>query len=315
MKGRIYIGAALMALALAQTACADDGDGEGGSPAVEPAATKRAKDLNLTKLELSDDNVRTSGPKRGYLYLCNQPRGGGGAFRDGPWIDGSRWDYTAKLLVDGAVDWTEATFSQSVSGSTRRLSGNGLPTSHTTGTYPIQSSDDVYQYDRNPNSIRAQSASYELPANPTRASSAQCIRGGQVGVLDTGVALFHAVDANGDDAPAHEVQDSCDGHPQISGVYHYHALPRCLKTGSKKAHSKRIGWALDGFPIYGPRGEGGEYMRNSALDACHGHTHTVKVDGRRQKLYHYHATMEFPYTVGCFRGEQAATDSMGGPPA
>jgi hypothetical protein len=185
------------------------------------------------------------------------------------------------------------------------LSGNGLPTNHTTGTYPVSPSDDVYQYDRNPNSIRAQSSDYGLPARPTKASSAQCIRGGAVGVLDSGVALFHAVDATGRDAAANEVQDSCDGHPQMAGVYHYHALPRCLKTGSKKAHSRRIGWALDGFPIYGPRGEGGEYMRNSSLDACHGHTHAVKVDGRRQRLYHYHATMEFPYTVGCFRGEQA----------
>ena len=307
MTGRICIG--LLALALTAGACGDDG---------EAAATK-AKDLDLTRLRLSNDHVRTSGAKRGYLYLCNRPNGQGGASQEGPWIDGSTWDFTEKLVVDGSVDWTEARYSQSLRGSTRTLRGNGLPTRHTTGTYPIQESDDVYQYDRNPNSIRAQSVEYELPARPTRASSAQCIRGGAVGILDTGVALFHAVDATGRDAPANEVQDSCDGHPQISGVYHYHALPRCLKTGSKTAHSKRIGWALDGFPIYGPRGEGGEYMRNSRLDACHGHTHTVKVDGRRQRLYHYHATMEFPYTVGCFRGEQAETDAAGGgeggPPA
>ena len=196
----------------------------------------------------------------------------------------------------------------------RKITGNGLPTNHTTGTYPIAQDDDVYQYDRNPNTIRAQSLSYRLPASPRKASSPQCITGGAVGVLDSGVALYHAVDATGRDAAANEVQDSCDGHPQISGVYHYHALPRCLETGSSKAHSKRIGWALDGFPIYGPRGDGGEYMRNSKLDACHGHTHAVKVDGRRRAMYHYHATMEFPYTVGCFRGEQAETGDEGGAP-
>ncbi len=317
MRGRIYIGTALTVLALAQTACADDDSDEpqSSSQSTEQTTTKaKAKDLDLTKLKVSDDHVRTNGAKRGYLYLCNQPGGSGGAFQDGPWINGSRWDYTEKLLVDGAVDWTEATFSQSVSGSTRTLRGNGLPTTHTTGTYPIASSDDAYQYDRNPNSVKSQTVEFELPAKPKKASSVQCIRGGQVAVLDTGVALFHAVDATGRDAAAHEVQDRCDGHPQISGVYHYHALPRCLKTGSKKAHSKRIGWALDGYPLYGPRGEGGEYARNSVLDACHGHTHTVKVDGKRQRLYHYHATMEFPYTVGCFRAEQQGTDSGGGEP-
>lgn len=308
MRVRICTIGALALVALAQTACADEAE---QSTSVEPAAT-RAKDLDLTKLKLSNDNVRTSGPKRGYLYLCNRPNGQGGASAEGPWINGSTWDYTEKLLVDGAVDWTEATYRASVSGSTRTLRGNGLPTNHTTGTYPISESDDVYQYDRNPNSIKAQSLEFEVPAKPRKASSAQCINGGAVGMLDSGVALFHAVDATGRDAPANEVQDSCDGHPQISGVYHYHALPRCLKTGSKKAHSKRIGWAFDGFPIYGPRGDGGEYMRNSKLDACHGHSHTIKIDGKRQTLYHYHATMEFPYTVGCFRGKQAARDSEGG---
>lgn len=290
--GRIWITGGLTLVALTQAAC-------GG-----PEASAKVKDLDLTELKVANDHVRTSGPKRGYLYLCNRPMGQGGAQAEGPWIDGSTWDYTQKLLVDGAVDWTDAAYRQRVSGSRRILSGKGLPTSHTTGTYPIAQSDDVYQYDRNPNSIRSQTVQYDLPAKPRKASSAQCISGGAVGVLDTGVALFHAVDATGRDAAANEVQDSCDGHPQMQGVYHYHALPRCLKTGSTKAHSKRIGWALHGFPIYGPRGEGGEYMRNSRLDACHGHTHTIKVDGKRQTLYHYHATMEFPYTVGCFPGER-----------
>ena len=53
-------------------------------------------------------------------------------------------------------------------------------------------------------------------------------------------------------------------------------------------------------------------MRNSALDACHGHTHTVKIDGKRVRLYHYHATMEYPYTLGCFRGTPASTGGGGG---
>jgi hypothetical protein len=54
------------------------------------------------KLKVSDDHVRTNGARRGYLYLCNRPNGRGGAQAEGPWIDGSRWDYTEKLLVDGS---------------------------------------------------------------------------------------------------------------------------------------------------------------------------------------------------------------------
>ena len=30
----------------------------------------------------------------------------------------------------------------------------------------------------------------------------------------------------------------------------------------------------------------------------------MKVDGKKRSLYHYHATMEIPYTAGCSRGRQ-----------
>ena len=145
---------------------------------------------------------------------------------------------------------------------------------------------------------------WSLPANPVKAASPACssAAGAVIGFLNTGVAIFNALDAGGKDAPAHEIQDSCDGHPEVTGQYHYHSLPRCISVGSKKKHSKRIGWARDGFPIFGPRGAKGEYMLNNDLDACHGHTHRIKIDGKRKRLFHYHATMQYPYTLGCYRG-------------
>jgi hypothetical protein len=36
-------------------------------------------------------------------------------------------------------------------------------------------------------------------------------------------------------------------------------------------------------------------MSNADLDECHGHEHG-------SLGYHYHATIEYPYTVGCYRG-------------
>ena len=38
------------------------------------------------------------------------------------------------------------------------------------------------------------------------------------------------------------------------------------------------------------------------LPTDHGHTHGVTFNGKRQSIYHYHATDDYPYTVGCFRG-------------
>ena len=75
--------------------------------------------------------------------------------------------------------------------------------------------------------------------------------GGEVGVMTTGVALFNAFDAGGRDAGAWEVQDGCDGHPQISHEYHYHTLSKCISDTSV---STVIGFALDGFPDHGPEG-------------------------------------------------------------
>jgi hypothetical protein len=310
MGTRLYIATTLSALALTQSACAHDVGASG----------TRNDDLDLTKLKVGDNKYSTSGAKRGYVYVCQRPNGQPGAQGSStPWIDGSSWDYTQKPSVSGSVDWENATYRVRRSGSSRLITGNGLP-SHATGVFPIQQSDPAYQYDRNPNSIKATTIDLTLTAKPKRASKPSCTSGGAIGIMKSGALFFNALDAGGLDAGAHELQDKCGGHPQQQGQYHYHALPACIASGSKSSHSKQIGWAFDGFPIYGPRGDGGEYLRNSDLDACHGHTHTIKVDGKRQRMYHYHATMEFPYTLGCYRGTPAQGavqqgGQQGGPPS
>lgn len=54
-------------------------------------------------------------------------------------------------------------------------------------------------------------------------------------------------------------------------------------------------------------------MTNADLDECHGHTHTIDWDGARVAMYHYHATWEFPYVVGCFKGTPAVRGPVFGP--
>lgn len=60
----------------------------------------------------------------------------------------------------------------------------------------------------------------------------------------------------------------------------------------------------------GSSGKHGKLLANADLDACHGHTHRVKLDGKTVRIYHYHATLEYPYTVGCYAG----TPVSSGPP-
>lgn len=265
---------------------------------------------NPSLLPIGDGKVTTSAPRRGYVYRCGtSPPGGGGAFKEGPWIRGDgTYDLTAKAVVDGGVSWPQATFIQTKTSSRRLLRGNGLPTGQTTGEFPIKSSDDAYQYDRNPNSIAAQSDRYSLPLRPQRAAKPQCLGAGPIGIARNGVVIFDGLDAEERDAVAHEVQDSCGGHPQMQSVYHYHSIPSCLTAGeSTKKPSGLVGYALDGYPIYGPRGAGGELLTNNDLDACHGQTSKVKFEGRWQRIYHYNATLEYPYTLGCFHGASQST--------
>lgn len=268
--------------------------------------TQRASATDPHAIPIGDGRVSTAGAERGWIYACTLGMGGG-AFADGPWINGDgTYDLTEKAIVDGAVAWPQASFSAQRQGSTRTLSGNGLPAGATTGVYPIAASDDAYSYDRNPNSIRSQSVSYSVPSKPKKASSPSCLPFGAIGVARNGVPIFNGLDAANRDAVAHELQDACQGHPQQQGLYHYHAIPDCLTTGDKAGeHSKRVGWALDGFPIYGPQGVDGDELSVDDLDACHGHTHKIRIDGKRKRTYHYHATLEYPYTLGCFRGTPA----------
>jgi hypothetical protein len=259
------------------------------------------------RLPVGDGKITYSSAKRGHVYRCGAaggpPGGAPGASKQGPWFNGDgTWDSTKKVHVSGARTWSNARFSVSLSGGNRVLRGNGLPTRGTTGTFPIATVDAAYEYDRNPNSISAQTVRASLPARPREASSPGCLSPGPVGYANNGVAIFDALDAGGRDAVAWEIQDSCDGHPQMSRLYHYHAISSCLTTFTAgTAHSGRVGWARDGFGIYGPRGTGGRLLSNAALDACHGHIH--RIGGRR--VYHYHATAEFPYTLGCFSGRAA----------
>ena len=271
--------------------------------------------VDLHKLPLGDGHL-SDAPKAGYVWACRVDPNGGGAQRDGPWInkaDGT-YDFTRKAVVQGKVVW-RPDFKMSVQGDKRVFVTNDLP-DHPTGEFPVQPTDPAYQYDRNPNHIESQTVQVTLDANPQLAAQPSCAPGG-VGILLTGSVLFSALDAPGRDAVAHEVQDGCQGHPQEGGVYHYHSLTSCAEDKRlPDGHSALVGYALDGFGIFGRYGEGGALLSSKDLDACHGHTHAIPWDGKMVVMYHYHATWDYPYTVGCMRGTYQPSNvrAISGPP-
>lgn len=262
--------------------------------------------LDLTAIPLGDGKVSSS-PQVGYVYSCQQNfnQNAPGASGTGSWIHGTTWSLPEKLSVQGTVVWPNATYTSTVSGDTRSVISNSLPVDSHTGTFPIASNDPAYQVDRNPNTISAQSVSLSLPSNPSIASAPTCVGMGLIGVAVNGVAIFNALDAGGRDAVAHEVQDTCAGHPQQEGEYHYHGPSSCMPHQTDK--NTLVGYALDGFGIYSNIDANGKSLTNSDLDECHGITSSIIWDGKEVSMYHYVLTNEYPYTIGCFKGTPSKT--------
>ena len=259
---------------------------------------------DLTALPIGTDLVSTEAAAVGGLFVCDAGNpNGGGAFAVGPWIDeaAGTWDLTSKVSVQGEVSWEMAEYSETLENGTRRIVSNGLPVDTITGVFPIAADDPAYSYDRNPNSIAEASVDLSLPANPTAAATPACLPKGAVGVFRNGVVAFASVDATNRDAVAYETQDSCDGHPEVSSTYHYHDVPSCLLNATVGS-STVIGFANDGFPIVVERDEAGNLPTNADLDECHGRTSSIELGGEIVEVYHYSATYEFPYFIGCYRG-------------
>ncbi|MBN0048902.1 YHYH protein [Streptomyces actuosus] len=260
------------------------------------------------KIPLGDDKVSTAA-QTGHVYSCQTSFRPGGARHDGPWMDTANktWDSTSKVQVQGEHSWPDAEYDETVQGDSRVITSKDLPTHQSTGTFPVQQSDPAYQYDTNPNAIASKTVNLTLPLDPSLADSAGCLSMGAIGILKNGVYLYNALDDAGRDAAAHETQDMCDGHPDGAEDYHYHDIPSCLLSATTEKGSTLVGYALDGFGIYVERDDKGNLPTNADLDGCHGRTSKVMWNGKETTMYHYSATLEFPYTVGCYHGTPIET--------
>lgn len=241
-------------------------------------------------------------PARNTLFSCERETMGDALSR--PWVDANGLIYFArKPVIEGSVSW-DSRLDISRDEQNTQLKGNGLP-SHPTGEFPVDRSSTAYAYDRNPNSIRSHSIEYVIPTQPVIADAPSCLPMGTIGVALSGGVFFNALDADGRDAVANEVFDACEGHPQRQGQYHYHHGSPCFAADKPGEHSPLVGYALDGFGVYGSRGERGAVMTNDKLDECHGHVGEVPAmnGSGNVTVYHYHLNNEFPYTLGCFRGK------------
>lgn len=165
----------------------------------------------------------------------------------------------------------------------------------------------------NPNTIRVQDFHFRLPLQPKLAAKITRVPMGPIGMALNGVVFFNPFEAGGMNAVEGYSEvwlDSCCGHPQQHGVYHYHKYPSCVKSpfaDDGKQHSPVVGFAWDGFPIYGPYEDNGVMAKDlksaNALDVCNGHSDKLRG-------YHYHVTPgQFPYIIGGYAGIPEVSNS------
>lgn len=149
-------------------------------------------------------------------------------------------------------------------------------------------------FKKNPNSISSQNYTFKLPRYPSEASVKSATTGDGIGVTVNGIVLFNQNAAPGDDIMDELYTfDQYEGHPQNTGVYHYHTEP--IWVTEQKGNDALIGVLLDGFPLYGPM-ENGKEITNDDLDVYHGHTSATA--DFPNGIYHYHITDEFPWING-----------------
>jgi len=248
-----------------------------------------------------------------------------------PYVDGS--NPATVYAKEGSVFSQTIDPSYTINGFTpgaRIFKGNGLP-STLMGTFPVQSGTAAYPYyaalpgGTNPETGQTYSSAAAIGISPYNLDSKvplnpvptgfYTIQSLIVGVTLTG-AVWHFEKAPGNGGlwynPLNALPlDQCFGHPYYQ-QYHYHAYSwKCFPNQGTTGQSPVVGYALDGFPITGPRAPDGHSYTNAELDVCHGIQAPVTTPEGKTYPYHYVLNREYPYSVGCFRGQVNYDQALG----
>ncbi len=147
-----------------------------------------------------------------------------------------------------------------------------------------------------------------IPLAPVRAASI-LTRDAALGVAVNGVPIYDysaGGELSQDDLRSYQPRldtiatgqlDNCGGHSGRGDDYHYHARPTCMIEQMANAGDDAIiGWAFDGYPIYGNNNPDGSTIADGTLGICNEQSDT-KFGVR------YHTSDSWPYIVQCLVGE------------
>jgi hypothetical protein len=169
----------------------------------------------------------------------------------------------------------------------------------------------------NPNIPSNQNFVYKITRNPQQnTGTATAIGLGHTGVWTNGVSIYNVSDAMSYNNAGVWYRnayfwegssfDNCLGHPAQNGEYHHHVSPSCLySTTASTVHSPIIGYAFDGYPVYGAyaftftNGTGAIKRMQSSYTTT---TTTTRVNG---------PAVSSTYPVGCFLEDYVYTAGSG----
>jgi phosphatidylethanolamine-binding protein (PEBP) family uncharacterized protein len=140
---------------------------------------------------------------------------------------------------------------------------------------------------------------FPVPAKKPMSAKENFFRGA-IALAINGVPIFNPIKNDGvtDTKIAGEL-DIYGGHCGRGDDYHYHLPPVHLENQAGKGNP--VGYALDGYPIYGFTEPDGSDVKK--LDWLNGHKDN---NGK----YHYHSTKNYPYLNGGFYGEVVERDGQ-----
>ena len=150
----------------------------------------------------------------------------------------------------------------------------------------------------NPNRIAQQGYEFRIPLHPAINPNGPADTFlGPIGVSINGVPFFNEYESPTETLTNQVIQsfDPGNGHPAPQGRYHYHFPPESLITVNE---DNFLGFAGDGFPVYGPKNPDGNNAQN--LDDYHGEFGPTP--DFPDSIYHYHTNFTSPYIIGAFAG-------------
>jgi hypothetical protein len=178
-------------------------------------------------------------------------------------------DLHQKLVIANQAPPASTQCKISILGDLRVIESNGIP-QHKVGAFPNRG---------NPHTITIQHYHYQIPTHPKVAEHATPLVRQAFGValngvpLDPGSAEYYQGNRNSEwnyEALSSKVRlglDANHAHVQPNGAYHYHGLPTALfkQLAGGRKQMTLIGWAADGFPVYGMYGYSDAHDSNSSL--------------------------------------------------